>query len=67
MIRFAWLQSRTQALLALGALAIVAVVLALTGPHLANLYSTNVAGCTARGTCDIARDAFLRNDKRLRT
>lgn len=37
MIRFSWLQFRTQAVAALGALAIVAVALAVTGPHLAHL------------------------------
>jgi hypothetical protein len=43
MIRFTWVQFRTQAFLAGGALAIIAIVLAATGPHLAHLYDTMVA------------------------
>jgi hypothetical protein len=42
MIRLAWLQFRVQAALAVAALAILAVVLAVTGPHLAGLYHTYV-------------------------
>ena len=66
MIRFAWLQARTQTALALAGLVIVAIGLAITGPHLVHLYSTNVAACAARGNCDAAEGAFLRNDKQLR-
>ena len=40
MIRFAWLQFRPQAAMAAGALAIAAIVLAVTGPNLAHLYDT---------------------------
>ena len=46
MIRFTWLQFRMQAAVAFGALAAVAVVLALTGPHLVHLYDTTVATCS---------------------
>lgn len=67
MIRFAWLQSRTQTALVFGALASVAIVLALTGPHLVHLFDTNISGCAARGNCEAARVTFLRNDKTLRT
>jgi hypothetical protein len=66
MTRLAWLQSRTQTLVALGALAVLAIVLAVTGPHLVHLYDTNVATCVAHGDCDGARDTFLRNDRSLR-
>lgn len=66
MIRFAWLQSRTQTVLAVGALALVAVILGLTGPHLVDLYNANIANCAARGNCETAKAAFLRNDKQLR-
>jgi hypothetical protein len=66
MIRFAWLQARTQTALALAGLVIVAIGLAITGPHLAHLYSTNVAACVAHGNCETAKAAFLRNDKQLR-
>jgi hypothetical protein len=67
MIRFTWLQSRTQTAMAAGALAIAAVVLAVTGPHLVHLYSTSVATCAAHGDCPAVTAAFLRNDRTLRT
>jgi hypothetical protein len=67
MIRFTWLQSRTQTAAAFGALAIMAVVLAVTGPHLVSLYNASVAGCAAHGNCPAASIAFLRNDGTLRT
>jgi hypothetical protein len=38
MIRFAWRQFRLQAAIAFGALAVIAVVLALSHPHLVHLY-----------------------------
>ena len=59
MIRFAWMQSRTQAAVALGALVVVALVLAVTGPHLVHLYDTTVANCQARGDCQSATNNFL--------
>jgi hypothetical protein len=65
MIRFAWLQSRTQTVVAFGALAIVAVVLAVTGPHLVHLYDANVTTCASHGDCSTVRDTFLRNDRNL--
>jgi hypothetical protein len=65
MIRFAWLQARTQILVAAGALVIAAIVVALTGPHLHHLYDVNVAHCATRGNCDLAKPEFLKNDKRL--
>lgn len=65
MIRFTWLQFRTQAAAALGGLAVVAVVLVITGPHLAHLYSTTVANCKAHHDCQTATAAFLRNDRSL--
>jgi hypothetical protein len=66
MTHFGWLQSRTQAAVALGGLVLVAVLLVLSGPHLAHLYDTTVTGCAARGDCQNATAAFLRNDSRLR-
>jgi hypothetical protein len=66
-IRFTWLQYRTQNIVALTGLAIVAVVAVVTGPHLAHLYDTTVANCGARADCDTATAAFLRNDDTLRT
>jgi hypothetical protein len=67
MIRFTWLQARTQTALILGALLITAIALAITGPHLVHLYNANVATCTAHGNCDAATATFLRNDRTLRT
>jgi hypothetical protein len=52
MIRFTWLQFRAQAAVAGIALAITAIALAVTGPHLAHLYSASgVAACRTRGIC----------------
>jgi hypothetical protein len=65
MIRFTWLQFRTQAAVAIGGLAVIAVVLAITGTHLAHLYDTTVATCRAYGHCSTAASAFLKNDRAL--
>jgi hypothetical protein len=65
MIRFTWMQARTQTVVAIAGLAIVAVVLALTGPHLVHLYDSTVANCQANGDCSAASSAFLRNDHAL--
>jgi hypothetical protein len=65
MIRFAWLQARTQTAIAFGALVIVAIVAAVTGPHLVHLYNANVARCATHGDCSTATAAFLLNDKNL--
>jgi hypothetical protein len=67
MIRFAWLQSRTQAAVAFAALAILAVALVLTGPHLAHLYSTLIAPCIGDGSCSPTTiELFQRNHRLLR-
>jgi hypothetical protein len=66
-IRLTWIQFRVQAVVALGGLVIVAIALAITGPHLVHLYNTSVATCAAHGDCSTARTAFLRNDSSLRT
>jgi hypothetical protein len=65
-IRFTWLQFRLEAATAFGALAIVAIALAITGPHLVHLYDTTIATCGAHGNCSAARAAILRNDSSLR-
>ncbi len=44
---------------------IVAVVLAITGPHLAHLYDANVSTCAARDDCSTATSSFLQNDHSL--
>jgi hypothetical protein len=49
MIVFSWRQFRPQALVGAAGLVIVAVVLALTGPHLVHLYDTELAACRATG------------------
>ena len=60
MIRFAWLQFRAQAAVALGALAVVAAALALTGPHLVHLYSTSgIAACRPDADCGSLTTRFL--------
>ena len=59
MIRFSWLQFRLQAAGAAGVLVIIALALALTGPHLAHLYATTVANCSARSDCSTATVSFL--------
>jgi hypothetical protein len=66
MIRLAWLQSRTQNTVAAGLLAGVAVLLVVTGPHLAHLYDDTVANCAAQHDCQLARDALLRHNATLR-
>jgi hypothetical protein len=59
MIRFTWLQSRVQATVALAAVAAFAVVLVVTGPHLASLYAASaITGCHG-GTCANAANTFL--------
>ncbi len=65
MTRFAWMQFRIQAFIAFGVLAVIAIVLALTGPHLSHLYGTTVANCGARGDCTAATAAFLSRDRLL--
>jgi hypothetical protein len=51
MIRFAWIQFRTQAAAGAGLLAVVAVVFALTGIQLAHSYDAAVALCQQQGNC----------------
>ena len=65
MIRFSWLQFRIQAAVAIGALAIVAIVLALTGPHLVHLFDTTVATCGVHHDCSAATVSFVSTDRVL--
>lgn len=52
MIRLTWLQFRTQALVASCGLAVIAVILAVTGSHLAHLYDTSgIPACHLHGDC----------------
>jgi len=64
-IRFAWLQFRTQAAIVAGALAIIAVALLVTGPNMAHLYNTTVANCAAQRDCAAAATALLSKDHLL--
>ena len=66
MIRLAWRQFRTQAAVAFAALAALAIVLAITGAHLAHLYDTSgIATCKAPSNCDALKSTFLSHDKLL--
>lgn len=67
MIRFAWRQFRGQVIVAVGALVAVALVAAVTGPHLAHLYQLTVAACTPPTDCSSTVATFLRTDSTLRT
>jgi ABC-type transport system involved in multi-copper enzyme maturation permease subunit len=60
MIRFAWMQSRSQTLIAYGLLAAVAIASIITGIQLAHLYSSTVAHCQTG--CDLADSNFLSRD-----
>ena len=66
MIRFAWVQARIQTLTIAAVLAVMAIVLAVSGLHLVHLYNTTVAGCSARGDCSTALSQYLKNDSILR-
>jgi hypothetical protein len=59
MIRFAWLQARTQTAIAAAALAAAAVLAVVTGPRLLHLYHVDIASCHPAGTCESATTAFL--------
>ena len=60
MIRFAWLQARTQTAIAVAALAAATVLALVTGPQLLHLYHVNVVACHP-STCASATTAFLDN------
>jgi hypothetical protein len=60
MIWLTWRQFRTQAAAVFAALAALAIVLAITGPGLADDYSTGIANCSTQRTgCDSFVDAFF--------
>jgi hypothetical protein len=60
MIRFGWLQFRTQAAVAAGLLAVVAVTLVITGAHLRYLYdASGLAACPPHGDCAALTGALL--------
>jgi hypothetical protein len=59
MIRFAWLQARTQTAVAVAALVAAAILAAITGPRLLHFYDTVVATCGSRNDCVPVTTAFL--------
>ena len=65
MIWLTWRQFRAQAVVASGALALLAVAFAVTGPQLVHLYDTTVATCRAQHNCSIAINAFQGEDNFL--
>lgn len=65
MIRFAWLQARTQSAVVAVGVAVVAIVGAITGPHLGHLYATTVANCRVQHNCVGSVDPFSNNDYAL--
>jgi ABC-type transport system involved in multi-copper enzyme maturation permease subunit len=56
MIRFAWLQTRTQTLASTVAVFALAVLATVTGVHLAHLYTSMVTHC--QSGCDLASSQF---------
>jgi hypothetical protein len=65
MIRLAALQSRVQMMVAAAGLAAVAALLLVTGPHLADLYRSQIENCAANQDCAAAQTTFLRTDRSL--
>ncbi len=61
-IRFSWLQFRVQAVVAGVGLAVIAVVLAVTGPNLVHIYDTTVLSCAAHHDCSAATTALTDTD-----
>lgn len=58
MIWLTWRQFRAAAALMFAALAVLAAILALTGPGLAHDYATGIAACTQSGCSDFVRQFF---------
>jgi hypothetical protein len=65
MIWLTWRQFRAQTVAAAGALALLALAFAVTGPQLVHLYDTTVATCQAQHDCQIAINAFGSQDNAL--
>jgi ABC-type transport system involved in multi-copper enzyme maturation permease subunit len=57
-----WRQFRAQTIAASAGLAILAIVLAITGVQLTHLFDTTVIPCRAHGDCAAATNAFQRQD-----
>ncbi len=65
MIALTWRQFRTQAAVAFGLLAAIAVALGITGPALIHLYDISVLPCRAQGDCTLASSTFTGHDHLL--
>jgi hypothetical protein len=64
MMWLTWRQFRGQAIVAAAALAVVAIALAVTGPHLAGLFaSSGLAACQAHGDCGTLITSFMEQVK----
>jgi len=57
-----WRQHRSRVYFALGALAVLVVVLAVTGVHMANSYHAALRSCVATNTCDSVGDGLFSGD-----
>jgi hypothetical protein len=65
MTRFALLQNRYQTAAIGAGLLVVALVAAITGPHLSHLYASYVSTCRSRSDCGTTVSTFVRNDSVL--
>jgi hypothetical protein len=65
MIRLAWRQFRVQALVTFAVLAVIAIVLAVTGPQLVHFYDTTIKPCKEQGDCSLATKVFLSHYRAL--
>jgi ABC-2 family transporter protein len=60
MMWLTWRQFRPQAIAGIAILAVFAITLGVTGPHLAHLYDTSgLPGCRAHGDCAAQASSFL--------
>jgi ABC-type transport system involved in multi-copper enzyme maturation permease subunit len=60
MMWLTWRQFRPQAIAGITILAVFAIILGVTGPHLAHLYDTSgLPGCRAHGDCAAQASSFL--------
>jgi hypothetical protein len=64
-IWFAWRQFRTQAIVAAGILAALAIVFGITGLHLHHQYDTVVKHCASHADCGSVTSAFQSSDHLL--
>ncbi|MHB1511175.1 MAG: hypothetical protein ACYCST_18715 [Acidimicrobiales bacterium] len=67
MIRFTLMQSRAAVLVGAIGLGVAAVVLAVTGPHLAHVYDAFVSSCKVARDCATSSNPVLNSDKALQS